>query len=191
MKKIILLLLISLAGNIANAQYKTFKFGDKKYNSHCQKLSDGTVFLSIILDGINPLKPNPQLITMSKQQRVKLVSNLKMIRNKFLEYDSICKRNNVENISRIINHEDDIDEQPIIVFDNDGKYYNVSPLHFAYVRIEGHGTMCLHSGELVDAKDESIHSDGGLIMFYSTNELDEIIQSFEEDEIMKYINLLN
>lgn len=191
MKKIMLLLLISLFGSFANAQYKTFIFGNKSYDSYCQKLSDGTICLSIILDGTNPHKSSPHMMMMSKQQRVKFVNNLKMIRSKFLEYDSICKMNNVENISRIINHKDNIDEQPIILFDNAGKYYNASPLYFAYVRKEGHGSMCLHTGELIDMKDENIRSDGGLIMFFSTDEIDEIIQSFEEDEIMKYINLLN
>lgn len=191
MKKLLFIVLAVTMALNANAQYKTFVFGDKKYESYCQRLSNDTICLSITLDSTDPYMPNPQMLMMAKQQRANFVNNLKTLKNKFVEYDSICKKNNVENISRTINHKDDINEYPIILFDKEGKHYSTTPLYFAYVRKEGKSVMCVHSGSLVDMRDENIKFDGGLILFFSIDEISEMIKSFKEDEITKYLNLLN
>ena len=47
MKKIILLLLISLAGSVANAQYKTFDFGGIQYNANCFYNKKGFITIDI------------------------------------------------------------------------------------------------------------------------------------------------
>lgn len=186
MKKIILLLLISLIGNIANAQYKTFKFGEFQYKTDCYYNKGGFITIKIQLQSLDNYKV--EMMIGSEIEYQSFMRRLNYLKSKMTEWDSVCVENSMNDIEKLIEFKTKKKEMPTIWF---GRYYNDALLLCDYVRNDGSSRIIIHSGEIKALTNEYIRCEGGVIIFYSPQDIDEMIKAFDLSTMQNYIDEAN
>lgn len=183
MKKVIIMLvvLLTVVGE-AYSQYKTFVFGEMKYETECHYNKNDFVTVKI---GLQSLDRYPiELIIGTKKEYDSFLKRLHLLKSKMIEWDSVCVKNNVEKIDKLIEYKVGKKEEPSIWF---GKYYNsCAPLN-AYARENGVSKIIIHTGEVSALMNKYISCKGGVIIFNSPQDIDEMINAFDLVNIQKYI----
>lgn len=185
MKQFLFALLLLFPG-IMYAQYKTFVFGKYEYKSDCHYNRND--FITIKLD-MQSLDAYPvQLMIGTEKEYNNFMRRLKFIKTKMAEWDSVCVANNIDKIDKMIEYKVGRKEEPMVWF---GKYYNSSPLLCAYGRENGISKVIVHTGIVSSLTNDYIRCKGGVIIFYSPQDVDEMIKAFELANMQVYIDEKN
>jgi len=187
MKRIFLLFIITFLFSLnANSQYKTFEFGLLKYNCNCY-YNKGD-FITIMLDLCSLDSYSVQLMIGTQKEYNSFIGQLKLIKSKMIEWDSVCSKNNIDNIDKIIEWNMSKKEMPGAWF---GKYYNSVKPTCVYTRKNNKSQAIIHTGEISYLMNEYIRCKGGIIMFYSPLDVEEMINAFDITNMKEYINNKN
>lgn len=185
MKQLLLVVLLLFPG-IIYAQYKTFVFGQYEYKSDCHYNRNN--FVTVKLD-MQSLDAHPvQLMIGTEKQYNNFMNRLELIKTKMAEWDSVCIANNIDKIDKMIDYKVGRKEEPTVWF---GKYYNSSPLLCAYGRENGISKVVVHTGTVTALTNDYIKCKGGVIIFYSPQDIDEMIKAFELANMQVYIDEKN
>lgn len=183
MKKITIAFIILLIAFSANAQYKTFVFGKLEYKTECHYNKNNFVTITLNLQSLDSYPV--QLIIGTQKEYDSFMKRLNLFKIKMIEWDSVCVKNGIEKIDKLIEYEVEKKEKPSIWF---GKYYNsCTPLN-AYARENGVSKILLHTGSISSLTNDYIKCKGGVLIFNSLQDIDEMINAFDLVNIQKYIN---
>ena len=186
MKKIILLLLISLAGSVANAQYKTFYFGGIQYNANCFYNKKGFITIDIQLQSLDNYEVKILIGTEIEYQS--FMRRLNYLKSNMIEWDSVCIKNDINDIDKLIEYQTKKKEIPTIWF---GRYFNDASLISVYTRNNGKSQIIIHSGEISALTNEYIKCKGGVLVFHSPQDIEDMITAFDLSQMQNYINEIN
>lgn len=192
MKKIILTLLI-LCSLSAQAQYKKLIFGKFTHAIECYNNKADFVSIKIKLASLD--HNEVELIIGTQKEYDSFIERLNLYKTKFAEWDSVCHANNIDKIDKLIEFRVDKKEEPLACF---GRHYNRTSMLSAFSYINGASSIVLHTGEVKAMLNKYITCKGGIIVFYSVKDIENLIEAFDLDNIRKYIgerdktlNLLN
>lgn len=186
MKKIILMLLISLTWSIANAQYKIFKFGEFQYKTNCYYNKGGFITINIQLQSLDSYKV--EMMIGSEVEYQSFMKRLNYLKSKMIEWDSVCVKNSISDVEKLIEYKANKKEMPTIWF---GRFYNDASLLCDYVRSNGSSRIIIHSGEISALTNEYIKCKGGILVFYSPQDIDAMITAFDLSCMQIYIDETN
>lgn len=175
-----------LFSGIVYAQYKTFTFGQYNYKSDCH-YNKGN-FITIKLDMLSLDNHPVQLVIGNEKQYNNFMSRLNFLKSKMAEWDSVCIANNIDKIDKMIEYKVGKKEEPTVWF---GKFYNSSPLLCAYGRDNGVSKIVFHTGVVSALTNEYIKCKGGIIVFYSPQDITEMINAFKFTNMQAYIDEKN
>lgn len=183
MKKGILITILLFTTIYASAQYKTFVFGDFKYDTECHYNKNNFITVTINLQSLDsqPI----QLILGTEAAYSSFLKRLHLLKTKMIEWDSVCVKNGIHKVDKLIEYKIREKENPLVWF---GKYYNsCSPLN-AYGRDNDISKVVLHTGEVAALTNRYIRSKGGVIVFNSPQEIEEMISALDLSNMQKYID---
>lgn len=186
MKRTLIILVTLLIFGEIKAQYKTFVFGDYIYKTECHYNKNDFITIKI---GLQSLDQYPiELIIGTRKEYDSFFKRLNLLKTKMIEWDSTCVKNNIEKIDKLIEFKVKKKEEPSVWF---GKYYNSTSLLNAYAWENGKSKIIIHTGEVCSLMNEYITCKGGVIIFNSPEEIDEMIKAFDLTAIQSYIDAKN
>lgn len=184
--KFIAIISLLLITNDTSAQYKVFEFGSMSYNTECHYNKNNFITITIDLQSLDSNKI--QLILATEAEYSSFMKRLHLIKEKMVEWDSVCVKNDISKIDKLIEYKIGKKEQPLAWF---GKYYNsCSPLN-AYGRNNGVSMVVLHTGVVTSLTNKYIQCKGGVIIFNSPEDVEEMIDAFNLADIQRYIDEKN
>ncbi|MBP1637320.1 MAG: hypothetical protein H6Q18_109 [Bacteroidetes bacterium] len=182
-KYFIILIVMVISLSTSNAQYKTFVFGNLSYDVDCFYNSGGFITIKIKMASLD--LNQVEMMIGNRVQYDSFIDRLNYSKTKIAEWDSVCKINNITKIDKLIDFKAKSKEEPFIWF---GKYYNTTSLTSTFSFNNGTSSVILHSGRIHALSNKYITCDGGMIIFYSANDIQEMIDEFNLDKIRKYID---
>lgn len=186
MKKTLIVFILLLILGEMKAQYKTFTFGQYEYKTECHNNKNNFVTIKIGLQSLDQY--SVELMIGTPKQYDSFLKRLNLLKAKMIEWDSTCAENKIEKIDKLIEFKVKKKEEPSIWF---GKYYNSTPLLCAYAWENGKSKIIIHTGEVSSLMNEYITCKGGVIIFNSPQEIEEMINAFDLTSIQSYINAKN
>jgi len=187
MKKIIIVLTILFGTFInVNAQYKTFVFGNFTYETDCFYNKNNFVTIQIKMTSLDLNRVVMMLGT--KVQYNSFMNRLILYKTKMTEWDSICIKNNISKTDKMIEFNTKNKENPIIFFNNS---FNTPSLLSAYTWSDGVPSIIIHTGEISDLLNKYITCKGGVVIFNSPKDIQEMLDAFDLNKIYEYVNNQN
>lgn len=186
MRRTLITLVVLLAFGGIKAQYKTFVFGEYTYKTECHYNKNDFITIKI---GMQSLDQYPiELMIGTQKEYNSFINRLNYLKVKMIEWDSTCAENNIGKIDKLIEFKVKKKEEPSVWF---GKYYNSTLLLNAYARDNGKSKIIMHTGKVASLMNEYITCKGGVIIFNSPQEIDEMIKAFNLTAIKSYIDAKN
>lgn len=186
MKKLLSLLIVVFPVINTYGQYKTFNFKGYEYKTDC--FYNKKDFISIKIE-LQSLDEYPiELYISSPGEYQSFMRRLDLLKVKMIEWDSICIKNDIGKINKLIDFKVNKNEKLSVWFGRN--YNNCDPLN-VYVRENDTSKIIFHTGVIRSLTNEYINSKGGIIIFYSSQEIDEMIKAFNLSNIQSYIDNKN
>jgi hypothetical protein len=165
------------------AQYKIFDFGGLEYRADCHYNKNDFITINIRMQSLDAY--DVSIMIGTKKEYVCFINMLNLLKDKMIEWDSICVKNNISTINKNIPYKYGKKEIPSILFN---KYYNSSPLYMGYTRNNNISKTVLFTSEVSHLLNKYIKCTGGLIAFNSPEQIDEFINAFQMAPMTKYID---
>lgn len=180
-----MVVLITMLCNL-NAQYYTFNFGNFKYETDCFYNKGGFVTIKIKMNSLD--LHSVEMMLGTKEQYNSFINRLKLYKSKMVEWDSICLKNNISKIDKVIKFDTKSKEKPTIWFDS---YFNNSDMLAGYGWTGTKSILILHTGQISHLTNDYITCKGGVVIFDSPENIQEMIDLFNLDKVSKYIDEKN
>lgn len=187
MRKTFIILLIIAIATSAKAQYQKFTFGQFSYVADCFYNASDFITIKIKLASLD-VGTEVEALIGDRVDYDGLINRLKHCKQKMIEWDSVCIKNNISRIDKLIEYSPKKKEDISVWF---GKYYNSSIPLMSYDYIDGKSKIIIHTGKIEHIMNKYITCKGGVIIFYSPDDIQEMIDAFDLKKVCAYIDEKN